>query len=435
MTTHFALAFGVRVFPRSPVVVNGSVAAQFFRKWLKRSLELKSQEEDLHAQMPLHLRRVLKGKKLLLWKEILVDLQYKDAGVIDDVIKGFSLTGWAPKTGVFEPWVRKPEYSLDHLLKLAPALNAAVTGALTSATDGEHDQFVWDETQKEVEQGWLYPADHCKPECIAKRFPLQQANKVRLMDDFSINGVNAAYGLSEKLRVQSIDQLCSYLAYILDHCNDPVALELVGRTFDFKQAYRQCGVDPYHHELLKIAVRKPGGSYKLFRVGALPFGAVGSVTYTAFLRISNCISFIASKALHLVLTAFFDDFTVVCSKPETTNATFCMEALFRMLGIWFADPGDKAPPFNVIFKTLGLLISFEQLEAGFKAALSKRLTGLGGVFLSHPGPFLSHRRNFRRSLSSLVPCKNPSNLKFETFNRSLAACFGSRLLGTICDHY
>jgi len=266
--------------------------------------------------MPLHLRRVLKGKKLLLWKEILVDLQYKDAGVIDDVIKGFSLTGW-------------PEYSLDHLLKLAPALNAAVTVALTSATDGEHDQFVWDETQKEVEQGWLYPADHCKPECIAKRYPLQQANKVRLMDDFSINGVNAAYGLREKLRVQSIDQLCSYLAYILDHCNDPVALELVGRMFDFKQAYRQFGVDPYHHELLKIAVRKPGGSYKLFRVGALPFGAVGSVTYTAFLRISNCTSFIALKALHLVLTAFFDDFTVVCSKPETTPS-----AWRRCSGCW-----------------------------------------------------------------------------------------------------
>ena len=154
-----------------------------------------------------------------------------------------------------------------------------------------------EETQKEVEQGWLYPTDHSKPECIAKRFPLQQANKVRLIDDFSINGVNAAYGLREKLRVQSIDELCSYLAYILDHCDEPAALELVGRTFDLKQAYRQFGVDPYHHELLKIAVRKPGGSYQLFRVGALPFGAVGSVT--AFLRISNCISFIASKALDI----------------------------------------------------------------------------------------------------------------------------------------
>jgi hypothetical protein len=62
--------------------------------------------------MPLHLKRVLKGKRLLLWKEILVDLKYKDAGIIDDVIKGFSLPGWAPKTSVFEPWVRKPEYSL-----------------------------------------------------------------------------------------------------------------------------------------------------------------------------------------------------------------------------------------------------------------------------------------------------------------------------------
>jgi len=42
-----------------------------------------------------------------------------------------------------------------------------------------------------------------------------------------------------------------------------------------------------------------------------------------------------------------------------------MEALFRMLGIWFAGSGDKAPPFNGIFKTLGLLISFEQFDAGF----------------------------------------------------------------------
>ena len=47
------------------------------------------------------------------------------------------------------------------------------------------------------------------------------------------------------------------------------------------------------------------------------------------------------------------------------SATFCMEALFRMLGIWFADSGEKAPPFNRVFKTLGLLISFEHLEAGF----------------------------------------------------------------------
>ena len=112
----------------SPLHVRLESRANFFAKWLKRSLELKGAEADLHRQLPPHLRKVLQGKKLLLlWKEILVELQYKDVAVIDDIIQGFSLTGWAPRTGVFEPWVRKPEYSLEHLLKLAPALNAAVT--------------------------------------------------------------------------------------------------------------------------------------------------------------------------------------------------------------------------------------------------------------------------------------------------------------------
>ena len=45
-----------------------------------------------------------RGKKVLLWKEILQDLQYPNATIVHDIILGFSLTGRAPKTGVFEPW-------------------------------------------------------------------------------------------------------------------------------------------------------------------------------------------------------------------------------------------------------------------------------------------------------------------------------------------
>eukprot|EP00435_Cladocopium_sp_Y103_P071464 s958_g37.t1 len=292
-----------------PLHVRFKKRAAFFAKWLRRSLELKEQEAKLHASLPAHLQRVLEGKKLLLWKEILLDLQYPDAGVIDDAIKGFSLTGWAPDTGVFEPWVRKPDYSLEHLLKLAPALNAAVTGSLTSAAETEHDQFVWDETQAEVNQGWLTPTVHSHPECIAKRFPLPQANKVRLIDDFSINGVNGAYGLREKLRVQSA---------ILTSCSM---------------------WERYLSVLLEVSVR-------------------------AFLRISSCLSFIGTVGLSIIWTAFFDDFTAVCDEHETENLTFCAGALFRMLGVWFADSGDKAPPFTKTFKSLGLLFSFENLRQG-----------------------------------------------------------------------
>jgi hypothetical protein len=52
--------------------------AAFMKKWLKRSLELRADETELHKQMPPHLRQILKGKRLLLLKEILIELEYQD---------------------------------------------------------------------------------------------------------------------------------------------------------------------------------------------------------------------------------------------------------------------------------------------------------------------------------------------------------------------
>ena len=74
-----------------------AVRAAFMKKWLKRSLELKDDEQKLHEGMPPYLQKILKGKRLLLWKEILLDLGYPDAQVVDDVISGFSLTGTSPE--------------------------------------------------------------------------------------------------------------------------------------------------------------------------------------------------------------------------------------------------------------------------------------------------------------------------------------------------
>ena len=61
---------------------------------------------------------------------------------------------------------------------------------------------------------------------------------------------------------------------------------------------------------------------------------------------------------------FSDDFTFVCSEGEEENATFCTEALVRMLGFWFADSGDEALPSAPKFRTLSLLISVVNLRKG-----------------------------------------------------------------------
>ena len=102
-------------------------------------------------------------------------------------------------------------------------------------------------------------------ECfVAKRFPVPQKDKVRMVDDFSVCGVNGAYGLREKLRVQAVDELCSYLAYMLDVAKERDSPKLTGRTCDLKSAYQKFGVDPWHADRLKIAVKKPGGGVGFF---------------------------------------------------------------------------------------------------------------------------------------------------------------------------
>ena len=76
---------------------------------------MKNEEQALHQKLPQHLQRILEGKRLLLWREILVDLEYPDVAVIDDMCSGFKLTGWAPSTAVFRPDVRRPSLGLQQV--------------------------------------------------------------------------------------------------------------------------------------------------------------------------------------------------------------------------------------------------------------------------------------------------------------------------------
>ena len=328
--------------------------ANFLKKWLKRAMALKDQENQLHERMPKHLSLIMKGKRLLLWTEILVDLGYPDSAIIDEAIDGFSLIGWSNKSGVFETDVRAPSMSLDQLKGMAMGLNSAVVSSLKSQEWTDIDEQALEETEHEVAKGWLR---HCsdinlKDHFIAKRFPLQQREKIRLIDDFSICGVNSTFGLQEKLRVETIDEMIACLLVAMDESHGHHKPKLVGRCFDLKSAYKQFGVDAYHAEHLKIALKKSRGEVAFYDVLALPFGATGSVS--AFLRLASSIAFIGVAGLGLTWTVFFDDFTCVSSEKMKDNTSFYAESLFKLLGMCFAEEGPKAPPFPSTFKTLGL---------------------------------------------------------------------------------
>ena len=337
---------------------------RFLKRLLQRANELRDQEAELHESLPGHLKKVLKGKRILLWKEVLVQLGYPDAKVMDEVVKGFPMTGWAEQSGVFMPDVRPPEMNVEQLKGMALGLNHAVVGAIKNSEPSELDAPAWDETQLEVQQGWLQPCevDDLSVVHIAKRFPIQQGGKLRLIDDFTVAGVNQTVGLGEKLRVESVDELAANVLVALSKAPPNHGLVLVGRTFDLKSAYKQFGVDVEHQRTLRIAQRHPEGGVRFFSVQSLPFGATASVS--SFLRIAASIKFIGTVGLSLVWTNFFDDYTAICTPETTQEVTFCVESLLKLLGVQFAATGPKAPDFATKFKSLGLELDLTSSQEG-----------------------------------------------------------------------
>ena len=230
-----------RVLPETSVAVDGLLGdpaslklerAKFLKHWSRRAAELKSQEKALHDSLPEHIRTVVAGKRLLLWKEMLTELDYPDAKVIDEVIAGFPMTGWAELSGVFDSSVRPPEMTVDQLRGQALGLNHSVVDSLRAAETSDLDQKAWEETQLEVDNGWLKPCEvsDLRTVHVAKRFAIQQGAKLRLIDDFSAAGVNQTVGLGEKLRVESVDELAACLLTVLSRGPQPLKDDLVGRT-------------------------------------------------------------------------------------------------------------------------------------------------------------------------------------------------------------
>ena len=100
--------------------------ALFFRKWAARAKELETDEASLKATMPSHIASILAPKKLLLWREIMVDLEYPDVSVFDEVVQGFSLTGNTPVTSIFPPTFKPAKRSYADLDSWAPGLRSQV---------------------------------------------------------------------------------------------------------------------------------------------------------------------------------------------------------------------------------------------------------------------------------------------------------------------
>ena len=337
----------------------------FFHKWSARARELEGQEEELKKSMPGHVAGILAPKRLLLWRELMVEFGYPDVGVFEEVVSGFKLTGNTPLTSIFPPTFKPSKRSLQDIGDWASDLRGRVLDRCKP--QGEEDAIVHSKTIDERTKGWargpISPNDLGSDSLVSRRFGLKQGPKTGLIDDLTMGGVNKLVIVHESPKPHGPDIVAGML---LSCMRELPGVELRGRAYDLRSAYRQL---PIHLESLKHSYvahwNEQDGAVEIDQLLALPFGASRSVY--GFLRVVTSVWWLGCICLCLMWSVFFDDFVTIAREQDVRHTESAATAFFRLLGWDFDDCGVKAVSFDLIFKALG--VSFD-LTAAAKGAVT-----------------------------------------------------------------
>ena len=339
--------------------------AQALKHWLRRSIQLKHQEEELVRTLEPGVAEVLQGKQILVWKEMLQSINYSDMGVVDEFCAGSKLTGQTDLTNLWPSKITPATMTEGELHAQAKLQRDGISFGQVVFFDSEIAHSVWDQTLQEVLRGEAegpfdlseVPSDFP----LSRRFGVKQNGKIRCVDDFSWSGINAASQPRESPKPHTLDVVAAMISSVMCHADSEHAW--VSRSFDLRSAYRQCAVHPESRQFSYIVVGDPNtSSLKAFRLKALPFGSVKSVH--SFLRIAHSLWAILTSVFWVITTNYFDDFVSIDDFREAASVDYTVKAVFRLLGWRFAEDGPKAPPFSSNLVALGVQLDVSELHKG-----------------------------------------------------------------------
>ena len=338
------------------------------KMWMERANLLKHDEDALHSSLPPPLARILKPKRLVLFREMLTHYGYPDVGVVDEMTEGTTLTGVSPHVSCFEQSFKPAKLTEGDLAACAASSRHAMFRSTRSSGDQFIDEEVHTKTLAEVESGWLegpIPFDSLPVDAVVnRRFGIKQSSgesvKVRLIDDFSASGVNSSVQVSSMPKLHTLDVVA---ALSLELSRPPMHEPWMGKTVDLSAAYRQLGISPQSERVSYVSVYNPHlKKPEVYLMRALPFGASRSVY--SFLRASHALWWLGCVALGLTWSSFFDDFVTFCRSSECKLVAGIIVQYFKLLG-WQVSSGDKDLPFAPEFKALGVEIDLKDCQLGF----------------------------------------------------------------------
>eukprot|EP00434_Breviolum_minutum_P030988 symbB.v1.2.027406.t1/scaffold2802.1/size122644/2 len=336
--------------------------------WNNRAKALQEREDELKASLDPIVASTIRQKRLLLFEEMLKAASYPDLDVLSELKLGSNLVGNIPVTGVLPCKFVPATSSIDSLHAQASFVRGRANRLASSSGSPSVDESVWNQTLSEVSEGWIHgpiPLNQIpKSAPITRRFGITQGEKIRLIDDYSMSGVNACVTSAEAPALHTVDTagalLCKWLSKRSECRLSP---ELLARTFDLKSAYRQIALSREGRDYSYFAVFNPTtGETCFFQSLVLPFGATRSVH--SFLRLARSIWWIGAYLFRLLWTSFYDDYILFSPPGLAKNAEQTAKSLLRLLGWIFAEDGKKAQPFSSMCPALGVVFDLHRSGDG-----------------------------------------------------------------------
>ena len=361
----------------------------------KLAKQMDEEEKQWKVTLPVHMREVLEGKRVLLWEALLRQHGYQDLAVVDFMKSGVDLVGKHVPSPLMPEQMVRATTSPELLARSSVWRNKSFSASPIHKDDPDMAQQLYQVTMDEVGRGFLKgPYDSLEQirsefglehVVVNRRFLLLQgeANKPRAIDDCKSSGVNNAITQNNKLVLQDIDSFVSLAAYVgscirggkvvmspsetetkpLDlHPDFGESISWKGKCLDLEKAYRQV---PVSHSSLAYSValvHTVEGVPRYFISQSLPFGACSSVY--AFNRISASIKFLVQKLLGGILTVFYDDFPLL--EPSVSAELFdqMMSKFLTILGWHHATTGKKGLSYAEAFDVLGATVELSKLQSG-----------------------------------------------------------------------
>ena len=167
---------------------------------------------------------------------------------------------------------------------------------------------------------------------------------------------------AEKVQVDSIDDILAIcLEWLRESLSQSDSQRLVGRTWDLKSAYKQLAVQAEHKKFACVAMCDPAsGKVRVAHLHSMLFGAVAAVH--AFLRCSEALKALGREKFALVMTSFFDDFTVITQKCHARHVSAVVSNFFSKLGWQVAAEPKTNVDFSEVFDVAGVRVALPGRE-------------------------------------------------------------------------